>query len=72
MEAMWLMLQQGKPDNFVIATGETHSVREFMEYAFSEVGIENSLARQRYQRKRKRQSNRQSPGRSRSNVLQAH
>lgn len=34
-EAMWLMLQQPKPDDFVIATGETHTVREFVEQAFS-------------------------------------
>jgi len=39
VEAMWLMLQQPEPDDFVIATGETHSVREFVEAAFSEVGI---------------------------------
>ena len=36
---MWLMLQQDVPDDFVIATGETHSVREFVELAFGEVGI---------------------------------
>lgn len=35
VEAMWLMLQQEKPDDYVIATGETHSVREFVELAFS-------------------------------------
>lgn len=34
VEAMWLMLQQDKPDDYVIATGETHSVREFLEEAF--------------------------------------
>jgi len=34
VEAMWLMLQQGEPDDYVIATGETHSVREFCEEAF--------------------------------------
>jgi len=38
-EAMWLILQHGKPDDFVIATGENHSVREFVECAFKEVGI---------------------------------
>jgi GDPmannose 4,6-dehydratase len=36
---MWLMLQQEEPDDFVIATGETHMVREFVEHAFQEVGI---------------------------------
>lgn len=40
IEAMWLMLQQDKADDYVIATGETHSVREFLELAFKEVGIE--------------------------------
>ena len=32
---MWLMLQQPEPDDFVIATGETHSVREFVDEAFA-------------------------------------
>lgn len=41
VEAMWLMLQQGEPDNFVIATGESHSVREFVELAFRHVGIDD-------------------------------
>jgi GDPmannose 4,6-dehydratase len=40
VEAMWLMLQQDGPDDFVIATGEAHSVREFIEFAFKEVGID--------------------------------
>jgi GDPmannose 4,6-dehydratase len=39
VEAMWLMLQQNKPDDYVIATGETHTVREFVEKAFEVVGI---------------------------------
>ncbi|MCL5875978.1 MAG: GDP-mannose 4,6-dehydratase [Candidatus Dependentiae bacterium] len=39
VEAMWLMLQQDNPDDFVIATGQTHSVREFVELAFAEIGI---------------------------------
>ena len=38
VEAMWLMLQQPEPDDFVIATGETHSVREFVDEAFALVG----------------------------------
>jgi len=38
--AMWMMLQQDVPEDFVIATGETHSVREFVEKAFSEVNID--------------------------------
>jgi GDPmannose 4,6-dehydratase len=40
VEAMWLMLQQDEPDDFVVATGETHSVREFCELAFGEVGLD--------------------------------
>lgn len=40
VEAMWLMLQQDTPDDYVISTGETHSVREFVELAFKEVSIE--------------------------------
>jgi GDPmannose 4,6-dehydratase len=39
VEAMWLMLQQEKPDDFVIATGEMHSVREFTEKSFGYVGM---------------------------------
>ena len=37
---MWLMLQQDSPDDYVIATGETHSVREFVNLAFKHAGIE--------------------------------
>src|SRR5688500_17131607 len=40
VEAMWLMLQQEKPGDYVIATGETHSVKEFLEEAFSYVGLD--------------------------------
>ena len=40
VKAMWLMLQQDKPDNYVIGTGETHSVREFCEIAFSHVNLD--------------------------------
>lgn len=40
VHAMWLMLQQENPDDYVIATGQTHSVREFIELAFGHVGIE--------------------------------
>ena len=39
VRAMWLMLQQDEPDDYVIATGETHSVREFAELAFNYVGL---------------------------------
>jgi GDPmannose 4,6-dehydratase len=40
VEAMWLMLQQDKPDDFVIATGETHSVREFVEKVFQKLDLD--------------------------------
>ncbi len=40
VEAMWLMLQQDTPDDYVISTGETHSVREFLEKAFGHVGLD--------------------------------
>jgi GDPmannose 4,6-dehydratase len=39
VEAMWLMLQQAEPDDFVVATGETHSVREFAEKVFARLGM---------------------------------
>lgn len=39
VKAIWLMLQQDKPDDYVIATGETHTVKEFVERAFSMVGL---------------------------------
>jgi len=40
VEAMWLMLQQPDPDDYVIATGETHSVRDFVDLAFSHAGLD--------------------------------
>ncbi|MFA5057559.1 MAG: GDP-mannose 4,6-dehydratase [Opitutaceae bacterium] len=40
VEMMWLMLQQDRPDDYVVATGETHSVREFCEEAFGLLGLE--------------------------------
>jgi len=40
VEAMWLMLQQDAPDDFVIATGETHTVKEFCEAVFSHLGLD--------------------------------
>lgn len=42
--AMWLMLQQEDPDDYVIATGETHSVREFLELAIKEAGLSGSIS----------------------------
>ena len=41
MEAAWLMMQQPKPDDYVIGTGETHTVKEFVELAFKEAGLGN-------------------------------
>jgi len=40
VQAMWMMLQQEKPEDFVIGTGETHSVREFVDLAFQKVGLD--------------------------------
>jgi len=40
VEGMWLMLQQEKPDDFVMATGEAHTVREFVDLAFKELRID--------------------------------
>lgn len=41
VEAMWLMMQQKKPDNYIISTGETHSIRDFLDEAFKCVGIKS-------------------------------
>lgn len=41
VRAMWLMLQHDTPEDFVIATGETHSIHEFLDLAFAEVGIDD-------------------------------
>jgi len=40
VEAMWLMLQQDKPDDYVVATGETHSIREFLDLAFGQADLD--------------------------------
>jgi GDPmannose 4,6-dehydratase len=40
VEAMWLMLQQEKPDDYIVATGQTHSVCEFLDLAFAKVGLD--------------------------------
>jgi len=40
VEAMWLMLQQDRPDDYVIATGESHSVREVLDVAFGTLGLD--------------------------------
>ncbi len=41
VKAMWLMLQQDEPDDYVVATGQTHKVREFVEAAFEEAGLDD-------------------------------
>ncbi|MHC5537466.1 GDP-mannose 4,6-dehydratase, partial [Singulisphaera rosea] len=40
VRAMWMMLQQDQPDDYVVATGETHSVREFLEVAFAHLDLD--------------------------------
>jgi GDPmannose 4,6-dehydratase len=40
VEAMWLMLQQDQPDDYVVATNETHTVKEYVEHAFAHVGLD--------------------------------
>ena len=44
VEGMWRMLQQDKPDDYVLATGETHPVREFVDLAFSAIGVKINWA----------------------------
>lgn len=41
VEAMWLMMQYDKPENYIISTGETHSIRDFLDAAFKHAGVEN-------------------------------
>ncbi len=41
VEAMWLMMQLNEPDNYIISTGETHSIKDFLEIAFNHVGIKD-------------------------------
>jgi GDPmannose 4,6-dehydratase len=41
VKGMWLMLQQPKPDDYVLATGETHSIKDFLDAAFKEVGVDD-------------------------------
>ena len=43
VRAMWMLLQEDKPDDYVIATGKTHSVRDFLKAAFNKIGIENYM-----------------------------
>jgi GDPmannose 4,6-dehydratase len=41
VEAMWMMLQQERPDDYVVCTGETHTIRQFLDAAFGYVGVED-------------------------------
>lgn len=41
VEAMWLMLQQDEPDNYIVSTGHTHSIRDFLDVAFKHIGIDD-------------------------------
>ncbi len=43
VEAMWLMMQEKEADNYIISTGQTHSVRDFLDIAFKHIGINNWL-----------------------------
>jgi GDPmannose 4,6-dehydratase len=45
VEAMWMMLQEAQPNDFVIATGQTHSLRDFLEAAFRRAGLEDGMSR---------------------------
>jgi len=60
VEGMWRILQQGKPDDYVLATGEMHSVREFIELAFSHVG-RRIVGREREWMNRQRRGQRRDP-----------
>ena len=68
---MWLILQQEEPDDYVLATGETHSVREFVEAAFGEVGSHDRWKGTGADEKGTDTQDRQGPGRGRSAVLPA-
>ena len=71
VEGMWLMLQQAQPDDYVLATGETHSVREFVEAAFSEVGITIAWHGEGIAEKRCRPCHESDPCRGRSQIFPA-
>ena len=71
VEGMHRILQADAPDDFVLATGETRSVREFVELAFAEVGRTHRMARQGRRRDRRRQKVRQDHGPHRSGLFPA-
>ena len=71
VEGMWRIVQQPKPDDYVLATGETHSVREFVEKAFACVGRTHRVARLGRDGKRRRQEIRRGAGAGRSALFPA-
>ena len=71
-EGMWLILQQGEPDDYVLATGEIHSVREFVELAFAEIGIAHRMARVRQRRMRALRKNKTHAGPNRPALFSAY
>lgn len=72
VECMWLILQQDKAEDFVIATGEQHSVREFCELAFRRAGIEAPLGGQGRERKGCRRQDGKSSGRGLARLLSSY
>ena len=66
VEGMWRMMQQAQPDDYVLATGETHSVREFVERAFADRRAHDRVARRRRRRERASMRQRGSPDPGRS------
>ena len=71
VKGMWLILQQPKPDDYVLATGECHSVREFIELAFVQVGREHRVEGKRRRRGGRRRRERSGPRQNRSTLLPA-
>ena len=69
VEGMWLMMQQAQPDDYVLATGEMHSVREFVERAFAMHRSQDRMAGHRRRRGRPRRQNRQGDSADRSALL---
>jgi GDPmannose 4,6-dehydratase len=72
VEGMWLILQQDQPDDYVLATGEAHSVREFVEKAFRSHRPDDRLARKRRRGEGPRQVDRRDTGRGRSTLFSAN
>ena len=71
VRGMWLIVQQPQPDDYVLATGETHSVRSFVETAFREVGVDSSGAAQVVEEEGIDAARRARAGRNRSRATSA-